>query len=336
VLWSAQDLAEGGPFSAAYKLLLLRVLGTGLLLSGLLAVVVWLCHRAPRGRKMAVIIVAASASALAHGVIDAYQVRQYMDAVGAARQPISELFNRGLMPFVFIYGFYALAWGLRLSEMAVRESQRRLAEANSAAQQAQLAALRFQLNPHFLFNTLNALSSLIVTNRNEDAEHVTMKLAEFLRLTLEADPEQEVTLDEELATTQSYLEIETARFGDRLHVEIDCPSDLLGAHVPSFLLQPLAENAVKYAVAPSRTPVTLSIHANEVAGMLQLVVKDDGRHVFGAPPPAGLGVGLANVRKRLEAFYQELGHIEARATERGFIVTLTLPLRIAAISRAAE
>jgi signal transduction histidine kinase len=335
VLWSAQDIASGGPFPNAYKILLAQTLVGGLLLSAVLVGIIWLCRRAPRRWRVPLLVVAALAIALIHGGIDAYQVRDYVMAVAHKSPPIPEIFYRGLMPFVFIYGFYATAWGLTLSDMAMRDTQRRLAEANEAAHQAQLAALRFQLNPHFLFNTLNAISSLIVTQRNAEAEHVTMKLADFLRLSLETDPQEEITLDEELANAQSYLDIESARFGERLRVEFDCPAALLDAMVPSFLLQPLVENAVKYAVAPARKRVTLALRARAVGGELELVVQDDGRHALGSKP-AGLGVGLTNVRKRLAAFYGELGDIDARATEKGFLVRLTLPLRMVPVRRAAE
>jgi len=335
VLWSAQDLVSGGPFSPEYKLLLAQTFFGGLVLSAVLVGIIWLCRRAPRGLRVPLIFVAAIAISLIHGMIDAYQVHAYSMAVVHKSRPVWELFNRGLMPFVFIYGFYATAWGLTLSDLAMRETQRRLAEANEAAHHAQLAALRFQLNPHFLFNTLNAISSLIVTGRNADAEHVTMKLADFLRLSLETDPQEEITLDEELANAQSYLDIESARFGARLQVEFDCPAALLDAMVPSFLLQPLVENAIKYAVAPSRGRVTLALRARETHGVLELVVQDNGRHALGAKP-AGLGVGLANVRKRLAAFYGEQGDIDARATDKGFLVRLTLPLRLLKVKRAAE
>lgn len=335
VLWSAQDIFEGGPFSAAYKLLLAKTFFSGLAFSAVLVGIIWLCRRASRRLWVALVVVSALAIASAHGLVDAWQVRDYALAVAGKSPPVSEIFNRGLMAFVFIYGFYATAWGLTLSDMAMRETQRRLAEANEAAHHAQLAALRFQLNPHFLFNTLNAISSLIVTGRNSEAEHVTMKLADFLRLSLETDPQEEITLDEELANAQSYLDIESARFDERLHVEFDCPAALLDAMVPSFLLQPLVENAIKYAVAPSRERVTLALCAREVGGALELLVQDDGRHALGAKP-GGLGVGLANVRKRIAAFYGELGEIDARATEKGFMVRLVLPLRMTTVRRAAE
>ncbi|MFL9841939.1 histidine kinase [Sphingomonas sp. ST-64] len=335
VLWSAEDIVEGGPFPAPYKVLLAETFFCGLAFSAVLAGIIWMCRRAPRRLRVPLIVASALAIALAHGFVDAWQVRTYALEVAHRSPAVSELFNRGLMPFVFIYGFYATAWGLTLSDMAVRDTQRRLAEANEAAHHAQLAALRFQLNPHFLFNTLNAISSLIVTGRNAQAERVTMKLADFLRLSLETDPQEEITLDEEFANAQSYLDIESARFGDRLHVEFDCPAALLDAMVPSFLLQPLVENAVKYAVAPSRDCITLALRAREIDGSLELVVQDGGKHALDAKP-GGLGVGLANVRKRISAFYGERGRMDVRANEHGFTVHLVLPLRIHSLLRAAE
>ena len=119
-----------------------------------------------------------------------------------------------------------------------------------AAQQAQLAALRYQLNPHFLFNSLNSISALIVTGRNKDAEAMTNRLSDFLRSSLNANPTELVPLDEELALTEEYLEIESVRFGERLSIAVDCADEACDALVPSFLVQPLVENAVKHARRP--------------------------------------------------------------------------------------
>jgi sensor histidine kinase YesM len=336
LLWSARDLASGEAFPFPYKLLLAETFVIGLSFSAALAAVIGVARKLPRFWMIVVTAGAAVAIATLHGWIDAHLLAGLYAELHAPRAPFVDLFYRGLMPFVLIYGLYATALGLMLSEMTVRDSERRLAEARSATQQAQLAALRFQLNPHFLFNTLNAISSLIVTRRNEEAERMTMKLSEFLRLSLEADPEAEVTLDEELANTQSYLEIEAVRFSDRLHTEFECPPALLGAYVPSFLLQPLIENSVKYAVAPSRRPVALSVRASAARGRLMLVVEDRGRQVFGGALPRGTGVGLDNVRKRLAAFYGTEGVMEARPGDQGFVVSLTLPLRFSRMQQAAE
>ncbi|MCX8475645.1 MAG: histidine kinase [Sphingomonas sp.] len=336
VLWSAQDLVSGVAFPFPYKRLLAETFGIGVFFSAALAAAIGISRRLPRPWMIAATVAAAIGIATLHGFIDAQLMRGFRAELHLRPAPLIELFYRGLMPFVLIYGLYAMALGLMLSEMTVRDSERRLAEARNAAQQAQLAALRFQLNPHFLFNTLNAISSLIVTRRNDEAERMTMKLSEFLRLSLEADPDAEVTLDEELTNTQSYLEIEAVRFSDRLQAEFDCPAELLNAYVPSFLLQPLVENSIKYAVAPSRRPVTLSVRASAAQGMLLLVVEDSGRQGPGIAPFAGTGVGLDNVRRRLAAFYGAQGSMAARASGQGFVVSLALPLRYARVEQAAE
>src|SRR5690606_1139451 len=149
-------------------------------------------------------------------------------------------------------------------------------EAERTATAARLAALRYQLNPHFLFNTLNAISSLVVTRRNAEAEGMLSRLSDFLRATLADVSDSVVSLDAELATLQTYLEVEALRFADRLIIEVDCPAALRDANVPGFILQPLVENAIKYAVAPAKRPVTIQIIAKRQGDALVLQVNDDG------------------------------------------------------------
>ena len=120
------------------------------------------------------------------------------------------------------------------------------------AQEAQLRALRYQINPHFLFNTLNSLSSLILSKQTDTAERMLMNLSTFFRATLSADPTADVSLDEEIKLQRLYLDIEQIRFPDRLSVEVDVPDALLAARVPVLILQPIVENAVKYGVAKSK------------------------------------------------------------------------------------
>jgi hypothetical protein len=275
----------------------------------------------------------ASALLAAYDVGASYMIYEFFDP--AARQ--TPLAVRGLNNFIALVWQFALLAAVytvletnnlaRTRERELAEARQAAAAANAAAQHAQLAALRFQLNPHFLFNTLNAISSLIVTDRAADAEIMTGKLSNFLRASLEADPESEVTLDEELETVQSYLEIETVRFGDRLKIAFECPAPLLDALVPSFLLQPVLENAIKYAVAPSRRPVAITVKATASADRLSLLVEDDGGQAFGALPKGGTGLGLANIRQRLHAFYGDAGSLDATATERGFTVVIGMPYR---------
>jgi LytS/YehU family sensor histidine kinase len=184
----------------------------------------------------------------------------------------------------------------------------------------------YQLNPHFLFNTLNAISAMIVTRRNDEAELMTDKLSSFLRASLTSDPTELVPLDQELTLMEDYLEIESIRFGERLHVEIDCASDACGVPVPSFLLQPLVENAIKYGVAPSLEPVNIRVTGRREQGELVVTVEDDGRAAANAITSAGTGVGLQNVRRRLAALYGDSGTVTAGRREQGYAAVIRLPV----------
>jgi hypothetical protein len=214
---------------------------------------------------------------------------------------------------------------------ALRRNQQLLEEARQREREAQMLALRFQLNPHFLFNTLNAISSLVVLGRAEEAESMIDRLSSFLRGSLAADPDRMVAVEEEFEMLDNYLEIEGVRFGERLVSAVHLPRRLARAQVPPFLLQPLVENAVKYAVAPSRSPVTIEISARECDGRLELEVSDSGSDALTVA--SGTGVGLANVRERLRLSFGQEGRIHvARPASGGFRVVLSMPLRIAEAS----
>jgi LytS/YehU family sensor histidine kinase len=212
--------------------------------------------------------------------------------------------------------------------------QLRLADRHSAmlareAQEAQLRALRYQINPHFLFNTLNSLSSLILSKKTETAERMLMNLSTFFRATLSADPTADVSLDEEIRLQRLYLDIEQIRFPDRLHVEVDVPDALFGLRVPILILQPIVENAVKYGVAKSRKPVTVRISAYEEAGRLHIKVKDNGETVEPAEDAEGgsTGVGLRNVCDRLNTRYgARAGCLAGPDPDGGYTVHLYLPV----------
>lgn len=290
--------------------------------------------RAP-GRAIMLGLVAVS-FAWVHTKVDYALSEAFLDAF-APDVPRADSFVFEFSTLIWTYACSAALVGLILSRFASQERDRQLAEAREAVQAAQLAALRFQLNPHFLFNTLNAISSLIISRRNDDAERMTGKLSDFLRATLGADPHNVVTLEEELDTALSYLDIEKVRFGDRLAVEIDCPGELGSALVPSFLIQPMVENAVKYAVAPSRAPVTISISARRLGQTdIEITIADDGTALPHAAPTGGIGVGLANVRSRLAVLHGERGRLFAGQRERGFACVVTLPLERRARQAAAE
>jgi two-component system LytT family sensor kinase len=227
--------------------------------------------------------------------------------------------------------FFFIAWAslyLALSyATAIGALERRTADLRAAAQAAELRALRYQVNPHFLFNTLNSLSSLVLAAKREQAEQMIINLATFFRTSLTGDPAEDVPLSEEIDLQRLYLDIERVRFPDRLLFEIDVPDALLGACIPGLILQPLVENAVKYAVSRSLRTVTIRITARAVAAGLKLVVEDDGDPVDAALVEAGTGVGLRNVRDRLSARFCDSAACRWGAKQPGgFIVILTLPL----------
>ncbi|GAO40335.1 hypothetical protein SCH01S_46_00430 [Sphingomonas changbaiensis NBRC 104936] len=232
---------------------------------------------------------------------------------------------RATFNYVCVFGVNVALFHLVSSRRHEVLQAQELAHALSTAQHAQLAALRYQLNPHFLFNTLNAISAMIVTRRNDEAELMTDKLSSFLRASLASDPTELVPLDQELTLIEDYLEIESIRFGDRLHVEIDCASDACHVPIPSFLLQPLIENAIKYGVAPSLEPVVIRVIGRREDDELVVTVEDDGRANGNAMTSGGTGVGLQNVRQRLSALYGDLASLAAGARDPGYAATIRLP-----------
>ena len=230
--------------------------------------------------------------------------------------------------------FFFLAWSAfylaNQAQAEVRGAERRAAEAESAAQAAQVRALRYQVNPHFLFNTLNSLSSLIIAGRAEEAESMVLKLSTFFRSSLTLDATADISLAEEIALQRLYLDIEKVRFPRRLKAEFDVPSELETARLPALILQPIIENAIKHAVSATRDKVTLRIAAREAGpGRFTIEVTNTG----GRPAPSkhgeihGTGVGIANVCQRLNARFGSLAKCAyGPRGDGGYSVLLTLPL----------
>jgi len=232
------------------------------------------------------------------------------------------------------YTIIHLHWGTAIYWLVVAadqtmkyytESRDRAVEASRLSArltEATLAALRGQLNPHFLFNTLNSIAVLI-RQQPAQAEQMVHRLAAFLRLTLVQSDRSLIPLRDELAFATGYLEIERHRFADRLAVQVDVESSLLDVMVPTLILQPLVENAVRHGIGPWPDGGTITIRGREVGDRLELTVMDDGA---GPPPSWQDGVGFANVRRRLEAHFREQAQVAAgKAGNRGFLVCLRLP-----------
>jgi hypothetical protein len=244
--------------------------------------------------------------------------------------PVLGVADNAANGYFFFVAWAALYLALRYAG-EVQMLERRSAALRAAAQAAELRALRYQVNPHFLFNTLNSLSSLVMTDKRERAERMILGLSAFFRHSLEGDPTKDVSLGAEIDLQRLYLDIEAVRFPERLRVEIDLPAELAGVKVPGMLLQPLVENAVKHAVSRTVRPVTIRIVARQWGGDLRLKVLDDGEGapvaLGGAPAAEGTGVGLRNVCDRLAARFGDRASCRwGPREEGGHGVLLTLPI----------
>ena len=228
--------------------------------------------------------------------------------------------------------FLLLAWAALYFAMVnaeqARAAERREGEYRRAAKASELRSLRYQVNPHFLFNTLNSLSALVMTGKDAAAEKMIQTLSAFYRRSLAEDPTGDIALEAEVALQRSYLEIEAVRFPERLRTRFDLPQALEQASVPGLILQPLVENSVRYAVAATARPVTVAVTAREDVGQLVLEVSDDGPAI---PDDGehGFGIGLANVRDRLAVRYGDAASLVSGPGDGGgWRSVIRLPLEV--------
>jgi two-component system LytT family sensor kinase len=232
---------------------------------------------------------------------------------------------------VLYLSFVLLAWSLLYFGInAWREAElqkERAVRAELLAQKARLRALRSQLEPHFLFNTLNAISTLVTEGRNSEAGRMISRLSDFLRLTLQTEDLAEISVAEELEFARRYLEIEQVRFGDRLRTRIHASADVMDAIVPALILQPLVENAVKHGVLAREDGGSITITAERNDGWLLLAVGDDGPGLPQSPAPRR-GVGLANTAARLRELYGDAGRFAVEPGEhRGLVARIAIPVQ---------
>ena len=313
----------------------MAVTAAGVAITFLLYFVLRRADDRPFGTRIAVAFVAAMPAAIAIGMVNYYFFYLYRpEALYADQAMIKEMSSHAKMwknvaDIAVSRFFFLSAWAalyLAISYAAeTREAERRVAGFAQAAQEAEIRALRYQVNPHFLFNTLNSLSSLVMTDRNAEAESMIMNLSTFYRTSLSGDPQDDVLVSEEVRLQRLYLDIEAVRFPERLRTIVDVPEELMNLCVPGLILQPLVENAIKYGVSGVNRPVTISITARSERGKLVLTVADDGKGPANADEH-GTGVGLGNVRDRLQArFGSKAGLVTHAPKEGGFIVTLAMP-----------
>lgn len=239
---------------------------------------------------------------------------------------VSESYAVLLAQVIFVVMLIAIDWYRR-----ARQTELRASNLEAQLSSAQLDVLRSQLDPHFLFNTLNSISTLM--HRDVDAaDTMLFRLSEMLRLTLGSSSAQETSLRAELETVRLYLQIMDARFGDRLSSRFDVPDALLDERVPSFLLQPLVENVVRHGIDETTQRTTVRVSAAVAGAELTLRITDDGR---GLPPAGGRreGFGLRNTRLRLSELYGAGAHLEvANRPEGGAQVEIVIPRRIGLVA----
>lgn len=253
----------------------------------------------------------------------------YWDWVKKGWQPDHWLDHFGgvMGSFYILLCWSGLYFGIKYYQQLQTQTEQTL-KATAAAHQAQLKMLRYQLNPHFLFNTLNAISTLILDRNNETANLAVTRLSDFLRYSLDNDPMKRVTLRQELDALDLYLEIEKVRFGDRLRVQREVETTALDALVPSLILQPLIENAIKYAVTPREEGGAIRISAKAVHGALLFTIADDGPGLKNGTQSTGKssGVGLKNTRERLKQLYgDDQAFTLAPNDPSGLVITINIP-----------
>jgi two-component system, LytTR family, sensor kinase len=289
--------------------------------------------RRPLGMRIAIAAIVALPCAIAVGSANYYFFNIY-DPAGLMDidkvMPPSEFKPTATMEIAEVAitrYFFLIAWASLYLAMGfandVRSAERQAAEFAQAAQIAELRALRYQVNPHFLFNTLNSLSALVMRGRRDEAETMIMNLSTFYRTSLSGDPSEDVSLTEEIALQRLYLDIEAVRFPRRLTVTIDLPAALANTPVPGLIIQPLVENTVKHGVSRTIKPVSVVITVREVRGAVEIAVEnsDASAATDGLP-----GIGLANVRDRLAARFGERAQLEAGPLATGgWRAALTLP-----------
>ena len=275
------------------------------------------------------VLVTCYITGLALRVVINLSYRQFVDPTWHA-QTLFELFGGALSSTYLLLCWSLLYFGIKSFE-SQRKQEEAMLKAVALAQEAQLKMLRYQLNPHFLFNTLNAISTLILDNQNKKANHAVTRLSEFLRYTLDQDPMKKVTLRQEIEALDLYLGTERLRFGERLHLEYAIEEGALDALVPSLLLQPLLENSLKYAVSAREEGGSVRIEGRAREGLLELSVIDDGPGLReGMPAGERRGVGLRNTRERLAVLYGGNYRFAVLNTHPGLRVDMALPLEFAA------
>ncbi|WP_294302998.1 histidine kinase [uncultured Sphingomonas sp.] len=297
-------------------------------------------RRLPRWRAIVLTVATLLIATLVYSVIQAFNVsflRPGLARGADAGISWALVIGSSFIPFTVLTGWTSLYFGINWY-LIVEEQVDRMQMLESEASSAQLAMLRYQLNPHFLFNTLNSISTLVLLKETQRANAMLSRLSAFLRYTLANEPTAHVTVVQEIETLKLYLDIEKMRFEKRLRTNFEIDPAVERARLPSLLLQPLVENAIKYAVTPKEEGADISVTAQLAAERVRITVSDTGPGLNGSPkrPSLSTGVGLANIRERLAQAYGPDHRFEIRALpEGGFSVVIEIPYQLEGPAREA-
>lgn len=321
---SASTIANGQPFSALVPVLISAV--TGFSVSLILSVVFRnVIDRRPL-LTWGVTGVSVILATLIYAYIDVWvlqTIREGADETPFAQLMVGAIYITGVLLVAWSALYYAINYFVRAEEQADQ-----LLRLEAAATSAQLTMLRYQLNPHFLFNTLNSISTLVLLKQTEQANAMLSRLSSFLRFTLVNETTAKVSLASEVETLKLYLDIEKMRFEERLRTDFDVEAAVRDALVPSLLLQPLVENAIKYAVTPQEEGADISINARRVGDRVRIIVSDSGPGLQASIPDPKLstGVGMTNTRERLlQAYGDEQRFDSYTRSGGGFEVVIEIP-----------
>ena len=327
----------GGQELSFFAVILIEAV-TGLSISLILSTV----YRQLMGMKPVVTWVSTAAVLAVAVVVFAFMQTWVIDLTRPENSGFASLFiGYSIYPLTLLGAWSALYYAINFF-LQVEEQADRLERLEAQATGAQLAMLRYQLNPHFLFNTLNSISTLVLLKQTEPANAMLTRLSSFLRHTLVTQPGGKTTVRQEVDTIKLYLDIERMRFEERLRTEFDIEDSAAKACLPSMLLQPLVENAIKYAVSPQMEGAKITVRANRTGDRLRMVVSDSGPGLQGRSPSqtsasfqgdapgtggtVSTGVGLPNIRDRLAQAYGEDHLFEIRSpAEGGFSVLIEIP-----------
>jgi sensor histidine kinase YesM len=332
LLRSVSSVSNGAPMSALIPGIIESIVGYCITL--LLSTLYGYYRRLPRISAILLTVVTLAGATFLAAVLNGFSYSIMKDNPGLN---LGLVFGQLFLNFTVLAGWSALYFGINFYLIVEQQADQLLVLGNQASS-AQLAMLRYQLNPHFLFNTLNSISTLVLLKETERANAMLSRLADFLRFTLIYEPTANVTVAQEVHTLKLYLEIEKMRFEKRLRPVFEIDPRAERARLPSLLLQPLVENAIKYAVTPSEEGAEIAVSARLVGERVRITVSDTGPGLIESKlgPSLSTGVGLANIRDRLAQAYGPDHRFDARSTPGGgFAVEIEIPYQLEDPNREA-